>query len=68
MTMGPSEHSKHEIYEGAVLDVGRHAGIEVPVGAVPKPQLGGFFELNDAVANSKSRIIQDVQTFSSVLV
>jgi hypothetical protein len=51
--MKPSDHLKHEMYEGAVLDVGRHAGNEAPVGAVPKPQLGGLFELNDAVINGK---------------
>jgi hypothetical protein len=33
----------------ARLDVNRHAGIETPAEAVPKPQLGSTFLLNPAV-------------------
>ncbi len=51
--MVSSEDPKHEIYEGTVLDVDRHAGNEVPTAAVPKPQVGGSFELNSAVANGR---------------
>ncbi len=47
--MGTVESPEHGIYEGAVLDVDRHAGNEAPVGEVPKPKIGGLFELNDAV-------------------
>jgi hypothetical protein len=47
--MGKVDTPEHGIYEGTVLDVDRHAGNEAPVGAVPKPKVGGLFELNDAV-------------------
>jgi len=52
--MKSSDHPRHGIYDGVVLDVDRHAGNEAPVSAVPKPRLGGSFELNDAVLNGRS--------------
>lgn len=51
--MALSDSSKHEMYQGAVLDVDRHAGNEAPTALVPKPQVGGAFELNSAVARGK---------------
>jgi hypothetical protein len=54
LAMKSSDHSGHGIYDRVVLDVDRHAGNEAPVGAVPKPQLGGSFELNDAAINGRS--------------
>ncbi|KAK4154549.1 protein-ribulosamine 3-kinase, chloroplastic [Chaetomidium leptoderma] len=50
--MALSDNSKHKIYPGAVLDVDRHAGNEAPAAPVPKPQVGGAFELNSAVARA----------------
>jgi hypothetical protein len=52
--MIPSDHPKNEIYEGAVLDVDRHAGNEAPTAPVPKPQLGGSLELNSAVEDGRA--------------
>lgn len=51
--MALSDNSKHEIYHGAVLDVDRHAGNETPTTPIPKPQVGGAFELNSAVARGE---------------
>jgi hypothetical protein len=48
------DSSKHEIYQGAALDVDRHAGNEAPTAPVPKPQVGGAFELNSAVVRGKN--------------
>jgi hypothetical protein len=49
--MQPLDDHKHEFYEGAVLDVDRHAGNQAPSGPVPKPQVGASLEVNTAVAN-----------------
>ena len=51
--MGSYNHPTHGVYEGAVLDVDRHAGNEAPVGEISKPELGKIFELNNAVANGR---------------
>jgi hypothetical protein len=52
--MARPDSTKHEIYQGAVLDVDRHAGNKVPTAPVPKPQVGGAFELNSAVVRGKN--------------
>ena len=51
--MSLSDNSKHGMYQGAILDVDRHAGNEAPTALVPKPQVGGAFELNGAVVRGK---------------
>lgn len=52
--MAPLSDSKHEIYQGVVLDVDRHAGSDAPTARIPKPQIGGVFELNSAVVRGKA--------------
>jgi hypothetical protein len=53
MALPISESNKHEMYQGAVLDVDRHGGNEAPTALVPKPQVGCAFELDNTVARGK---------------
>lgn len=64
--MEPSDPTKHEIYEGAVLDVDRHGGDQAPTGPAPKPQLGGSFELDPAVAKGGSFYLEDYECWSDM--
>ena len=48
-----SSVDSNEIFQGIDLDIGRHAGNQAPTAAIPKPQVGGAFELNGAVVRGK---------------
>lgn len=51
--MALSDNPKDEIYQGIALEVDRRAGNEVPTAPIPKPKVGGAFELNSAVVRGK---------------